>query len=153
MAMTLEQLRRQLSTIEWDESTYAGIGPAELPLLQELLKDPEPLRAARAIAAISRIADPRALTLLQRATYDPRQEVRVALAASVRRLTPASANALLLPLLDDGDHGVRKFAIKAVSDAHDPAVLTKLREVQARDPVPAIRDQATSRLRQLNITP
>jgi HEAT repeat protein len=151
--MTLAELRAQLSAVEPDDSTYFGIGPAELPLLEQLLQDPEAWLAARAVFAASRIPDPRAVALLQRAARDPRQEVRVAVAASVERIAPTSANPLLLSLLDDTDHGVRKFAIKSVSGAHDPAVLTKLREVQARDPLPALRDHAASRLRQLNITP
>jgi HEAT repeat protein len=149
--MTFEELRRQLSAIEPDDSTFLGIGPAELPLLEQLLQDPEPWRAARAVVAASHIPDPRAMALLQRATRDPRQEVRVALAASLTRVRTADANALLLALLGDGDLGVRKFAIKSVSPAHDPAVLSKLREMQDRDPVPAIRDGAASRLRQLNV--
>jgi len=151
--MTLAELRAQLSAVEPDDSTYYGIGPAELPLLEQLLQDPEAWIAARAVFAASRIPDPRAVALLQRAATDPRQEVRVAVAASVPRVAPASANQLLLSLLDDSDHGVRKFAIKSVSGAHDPAVLRKLREVETRDPLPANRDHATSRLRQLNITP
>jgi HEAT repeat protein len=151
--MTLEELRTQLSAAEPDDSTYYGIGPAELPLLEQLMQDPEPWLAARAVVAASRIPDPRALALLQRATRDPRDEVRVALAASVTRVATSDANPLLLSLLDDADLGVRKFAIKSVSDAHDAAVLRKLRELQDRDPVPAIRDGAASRLRQLRVVP
>jgi HEAT repeat protein len=151
--MTLSELHAQLSVVEPDDSTYYGIGPAELPLLEQLVQDPEAWMAARAVFAAARIPDPRAIALLQRAARDPRQEVRVAVAASVQRIPAASANALLLSLLDDRDHGVRKFAIKSVSTAHDPAVLNKLREVQARDPLPGIRDHAASRLRQLNVNP
>jgi HEAT repeat protein len=151
--MTLEELRSQLSAAEPDDSTYYGIGPAELPLLEQLAQDPEPWLAARAVVAASRIADPRALALLERATHDPREEVRVALAASLTRVATPAANALLLSLLADTDLGVRKFAIKSVSETHDPAVLQKLRELQDRDPVPAIRDGAASRLRQLKIVP
>src|SRR5258707_3402040 len=109
--MTLEELRRQWSAPEPADGTFSGIGPAELPLLEQLMQDPEPWLAARAVVAASRIADPRALALLQRAAHDPREEVRVALAASVTRVAASDANALLLSLLDDADLGVRKFAI------------------------------------------
>jgi HEAT repeat protein len=109
--------------------------------------------AARAVFAASRLADPRALALLRRATTDSRQQVRIAVAASLTRIIPANATDLLLPLLDDADLGVRKFAITSVTAAHDPAVLRKLRDLQARDPVPALRDHAASRLRDLNIVP
>jgi len=36
MAMTLEELRNQLSAIEPDEGIYAGIGSSEIPLLEQL---------------------------------------------------------------------------------------------------------------------
>jgi HEAT repeat protein len=151
--MTFEELKKKLSVAEPDDSTYFGIGVPELPLLEQLLQDPEPWLAARAVVAASRIADRRALALLQRAKSDPRDEVRVTLAASLQSIAAADTNALLLSLLDDRDLGVRKFAIKSVSASHDPAVHRKVRELQERDPVPAIREGAASRLRQLNIRP
>jgi HEAT repeat protein len=153
VAMTLEQLRSQLSAAEPDDSTYYGIGPAEIPLLEQLLQDREAWLAARAVFAASRIPDPRAIALLQRAARDPREEVRIAVAAAVKRVTTTDANPLLLSLLDDQDLGVRKFAIKSVSTAHAPAVLQKVREMQERDPAPAIRDHAATRLKQLNVQP
>jgi HEAT repeat protein len=151
--MTMEELRRQLSAIEPDDSTFHGIGPSELPLLEQLMQDPEPWRAARAVVAASRIADARVLPLLERASRDPRAEVRVALAANLERMAASDANGLLLALLGDADVGVRKFAIRSVSTGHDAAVLRKVRELLDRDPAPAIREGAASRLRQLNIVP
>jgi HEAT repeat protein len=153
MAMTLEELRKQLSVVEPDDSTYYGIGPAELPLLEQLVLEPEAWLAARAVVAATRINDRRALALLQRAARDPREEVRVTLAASLKNIAASDTNAMLLSLLDDRDLGVRKFAIKSVSAGHDAAVHRKVRELQDRDPVPAIREGAASRLRQLNIRP
>lgn len=153
MAKTLEQVRRQLSAVEPNDSTYHEIGPSEVPLLDQLLQASEPWLAARAVVAASRIADSQALKLLERAARDPREEVRVALAASLARLPARDADSLLLLLLADANLGVRKFAIKSVSPAHAPSVLDKLRDLQAGDPVAAIREGATSRLRQLNLAP
>jgi HEAT repeat protein len=153
MAMTFDELKKKLSVAEPDDSTYYGIGATELPLLEQLLQDPEPWLAARAVVAASRIPDRRALSLLQRARTDPRDQVRVALAASLKSIAASDTNAMLLSLLDDKDLGVRKFAIKSVSAGHDPAVHRKVRELQERDPVPAIREGAASRLKQLNIVP
>ena len=86
MPMTFDQLRNQLSAIESDESTYAGIGASEVPLLEQLLRDDEVWMAARAVFALSRVPDARAVTLLSQAGADPRQAVRVAVAASVTKL-------------------------------------------------------------------
>ena len=89
MAMTLEELRNQLSAIEPDEGIYAGIGSSGIPLLEQLLQDREAWMASRAVFALSRVPDIRAVTILSRAVPDPRQEVRVSVAASVSNLRPS----------------------------------------------------------------
>jgi HEAT repeat protein len=151
MSMTLEQLRSQLSAIETDSSTYAGIGPTEIPLLEQLLQDPEAWMAARAVFALSRVRDNSAVAILSRAAADPREEVRVAVAVSARTLRPGDANDILQKVLADTDLGVRKFAVQAVADSHDAAVHEKLRDLGAQDPAPSIRDSANNKLRELKL--
>jgi HEAT repeat protein len=151
MPMTLEQLSNQLSAIEPDAGIYAGIGPSEIPLLEQLLQDKEAWMASRAVFALSRVPDVRAVAILSRAVADPRQEVRVSVAASVSNLRPSDANNILLKLLADTDLGVRKFAVQAVSGTHDAAVHAKLRDLGTRDPAPPIRDVAKDRLRELKL--
>jgi HEAT repeat protein len=149
MAMTLAQLKEQLSSIEVDAATYAGIGPDEVPLLDQLVSDPETWLAGRAIFALSQVRTPTALAILARAAADPRPEIRVAVAASAPNLAPADANGLLLTALGDAELGVRKFAIRAVAPVHSAAVQARLRELETADPVPAIRAAATSRLSEI----
>jgi HEAT repeat protein len=151
MPMTLDQLRNQLSAIEADESTYAGIGASEVPLLEQLLQDDEDWMAARAVFALSRVPHARAVTLLSQAGADPRQAVRVAVAASVTKLASQDANTILLPLLNDAALGVRKLAIRAVSSVHDAAVHAQLRNLETRDPAPVIRELAKDRVRELRL--
>ena len=151
MPMTLEQIKNQLSAIEPDDGTYSGIGPSEIPFLEELLQDKEVWMASRAVFALSRVSDAKAVTLLSRTVADPRPEVRVAVAASVSNLKPKDANNILLKLLTDTELGVRKFAVQAVSGAHDAAVHAKLRDIETRDPAPPIRDAARDRLRELKL--
>src|SRR5262245_58469994 len=143
--MTLDQLRNQLSAIEPGEGTYYGIGPSEIPLLEQLLQDRETWMAARAVFALSRVPDIKAVTVLSQAAADPRKEVRVAVAASVSNLKPSDGNKILLRLMTDAELGVRKFAVKAVSAAHSAAVHAKLRDLETRDPAPSIRDDAKSK--------
>jgi HEAT repeat protein len=150
MPITEEQLRNQLSAIEPDDSTYAGIGPPEVPLLAEILKDNEAWMASRAVFALSRIADVDALEKIKRSAADPRQEVRVAVAASVGNLAPEDANQILLSVLNDEDLGVRKFAVQAVTGKHSALVQDKLRDLAAQDPIAAIRGAATEKLRELD---
>jgi HEAT repeat protein len=151
MPMTLEQLRNQLSAIEPDESIHSGIGPSEIPLLEQLLQDGEAWMASRAVFALGRVPDTRAVHILSRAVADPRPEVRVAVAACSSYLKPSDANNILLKLLDDTDLGVRKFAVKAVSETHDAAVHAKLRDIETQDPAPPIRNVARDKLRGLKL--
>jgi HEAT repeat protein len=149
--MTLEEIKNQLSAIEPDEGIFTGIGSSELPFLEQLLQDEEVWMASRAVFALSRVANAKAVTILSQAVTDPRPEVRVAVAASVSHLKPQDANNILLKLLADTELGVRKFAIQAVSEAHDAAVHAKLRDLETRDPAPPIRDVAKSKLRELKL--
>lgn len=152
MPMTLEQLTNKLSAIEPNDGIYEGIGPLDISLLDQLLQDEEPWISSRAVFALSRVSDSRAITILSRAATDPRQEVRVSVAASVSNLRPSDANNILLTLLDDGDLGVRKFAIQAVTENHDAAVHARLRDIESRDVAASIRDLARNRLRELNLS-
>jgi HEAT repeat protein len=140
-----------LSAIEPKESTFAGISPSEIPLLEQLLQDTEAWMASRAVFALSRVPDMRAVTILSGAVADPRHEVRVSVAASVSNLRPSDANDILLNLLADTDLGVRKFAVQTVSGTHDAAVHAKLRDIETRDSAPSIRDVAKERLRELKL--
>jgi len=149
MPMTLEQLRNQLSAIEPDERTYQGIGPAEIPLLEQLLQDEEAWMASRAVFALSRLPDRQVVNILSRLVADPRPEVRVSLAASTSNLRPRAANDILLNLLEDTDVGVRKFSVQAVSEAHSAAVRDKLRHMEGQDPSPAIREVVKTRIQEL----
>jgi hypothetical protein len=58
--MTLAELRAQLSAVEPDDSTYYGIGIAELPLLEQLLQDAEPWLAARVVFLLRAVFPTRA---------------------------------------------------------------------------------------------
>jgi HEAT repeat protein len=153
MPMTMEELRRQLSAIEPDENTYSGIGPSELPLLEQLVRDPEPWMASRAVFAASRIPGAHAKAILARAAGDPRPQLRVAAAAATKNLAPADANSLLLQALNDSELGVRKFAIQSVAATHSEQVHARLRELETGDPAPAIRDSAKARLATIRRVP
>ncbi len=151
MPMALEQLKNQLSAIEANERTFDGIGSSEVPLLAQLLQDEEGWMASRAVFALSRVPDGSASTILRGAVADSRPEVRVALAASAGRLNPEDANNILLTLLTDSVPGVRQFAIQSVAGDHDDAVHAKLRDLGARDPALFIRNDASDKLRELNL--
>lgn len=149
MPMTIEQLRQKLGDIEPNVSTYAGIGPDDIAILQRMTQSEEPWLAARAVFAISKITDNRAVQALEASAASSRPEVRVAVAAASRALDAAVTDRLLPGLLDDSDPGVRKFAVEAVSPASATAVQSRLRKLEAQDPTPFLRDAARDRIRAL----
>lgn len=153
MPITLDQLRRQLSAIEPNEGTYAGVGSTEIPLLQQLAKDPEPWMSARAICALSRIDDSNAVEVIREAMHDVRPEVRVAIAASATNLAAKDSNAILSEILEDKDVGVRKFGIQSISHENDPSIHAKLQLMETQDPVSLIQDHARMKRRELENKP
>jgi len=149
MPMTLKQLKDKLSAIEPTDRVYSGISPSEIPVLKRLLQDKKPWVASRAVFALSRISDPKAIAILSKAAVDSRPEVRVAVAASARNLKAKDASKILLKLLADPELGVRKFAVQSVSKAHGAVIYRKLKELETRDPAPPMRAIAKERLREL----
>ena len=140
--MTMAELRRQLSDIEPDESTYANIGPDDVPNLEALLNDEEAWMAARAAYALPRIDTPEARTALIQAAANPREEVRVALASAAPLLPPDTSDVVLERLLDDPDVGVRKFAIQSVSEQNSAPLRARVQEMATAESDPVLRSLA-----------
>ena len=145
------QLRRQLSAIEPSEQTYAGLGPSDVPSLEKTLDDREPWMAARAIYALARIDSSNARAALTKASARRRPEVRVALAAVAGDLPATTSNAILLKLLGDTDVGVRKFAIRSVSERNSTDVHSRLRDKAETETEPHLRELARERARALGM--
>jgi HEAT repeat protein len=137
--MTLAELRQQLSAIEPDEGTYADLSPEDVPLLETLLEDEEGWFAARAVNALARIDSSRARSTLVKASANPRPEIRIALASVAGHLPPRTSNSLLEKLLDDPDAGVRKFAIRSVSEKNSASIQSRVREVATAENDPVLR--------------
>jgi HEAT repeat protein len=150
MTMTMSELRAQLSSIEPDESTYAGIGPDEVGLLRELLGDEEPWMAARAVHALSRIDDPAAREAVAEAAHNARMEVRVAVASAAPQMPADAADAVLADLLADDHTAVRKVAVNAVSERNSPAVREQVSALAATEPDDRLRSIAGDKARSVS---
>jgi len=150
MAMSLPELRDQLSDIEPTEGTYEGIGASEVDLLRKLLHEPEPWVAARAVHALSRIDAESAHAALLDASQSSRPEVRTAVAASAGALAPEVSDELLSRLLSDPDIGVRKFAIKSASDRSGTPIRERVAEIANTEVYTALRQIAEERSRWLS---
>jgi HEAT repeat protein len=147
MTMTMDELRAQLSSIEPDESTYAGIGAEEVGMLRELLDDDEAWLAARAVHALSRIDDPAARDALAEAAGKPRMEVRVAVATSSSHMPAETSDQVLAGLLADDHSAVRKWAINAVSERNSAAVREQVTALAANEPDDRLRSLAGEKAR------
>jgi HEAT repeat protein len=150
MPKSVSELRQQLSAIEPDESTYEGIGPAEVDLLRDLLDDEEAWLAARAVHALIRINTDNAQNAIVSAAGNPWPEVRVATAAEAGALPPNISDEVLSRLLDDSHIGVRKFAIKSTSDRNSKAIRRRIREIATADADSGLRQIAEEKARSIS---
>ena len=148
MAMSMQELRSRLSSIEGDAQMYVGLGHDEVPLLVELLNDEEGWMASRAVYALARIATPEALAAVEEAGDSRRHEVRVAVAVSANVLPSDAADRVLTKLLRDREVGVRKFAVESVTPDNDESVRRLVTEMTDADD-DVLRARARSRARDL----
>lgn len=150
MPMSLARVREQLSAIEPADSDYEGIGASEVELLRQLLDDREPWLAARAVHALSRIDSEAAQLALLAATWSPRPEVRVAVAASAGALPPDVSDEVLSRFLNDSDVGVRKFAIRSASERNSDQIRQRIEEIAIAEGLTALRQLAEEKARFLS---
>jgi HEAT repeat protein len=147
--MTAAELRAKLNLIEPNESMYQGIGPADIPALEELIRDPEEWLTGRVVFALSRVGGSAAVSAMARAAADPRPPVRVAIAAAASQRAMVLPDTALVPLLRDQDAGVRKFATLAVRRENGSDAQTLLNHLASEDAVPAVRANAAEALGKL----
>jgi HEAT repeat protein len=123
MAVTLEQVKAALDP---EEPAYnkaaAALGPEALPHLARLVAGDHTMLAAKAAYLAGLIGSEKAVDVVQRAARSSHASVRVAAAAAAGKLADSDAGDVLINLIDDGDAGVQKVALRsvptgAVSDA------------------------------------
>jgi len=128
-----------------DEPDYVGLarrGAQLLPALRALIGGRDETLAARAASLAGFIDDDRAASLLAIAARSSSPSVRLATAAALQTTRRPAAVGMLMALLDDGDVGVRKFAIRSSVTHSDPRLHAKVASLGARDPSPALRQIA-----------
>lgn len=124
-----DQRDRVLRYLHREEPNYgraaAKLGPEVIPELLAIVREAEePLLASKATYLASLIDSPDAWRVVEAAADHPAAEVRVAAAAAVGNLPPASHPAaledeagggVLEQLLKDKDPGVRNYAVKSAA--------------------------------------
>jgi hypothetical protein len=138
MAVTEQQVRAHLDPEEPNYPAAAQLGPDALPVLEQLVRGPDPLLASKAAYLAALIPHENASRVLEAAAKSSDVTVRVAAAAGLRRL-PDAAESLAMDLVDDHDEGVRKVALRSVKDKMTPRVRRKVQERASREHNPAMR--------------
>ena len=144
MAIQTAQLRRLLSSDEPNYALLARLGAKILPQLAQLVTGQDVYVAANAASLAGMIDDEQAIAVLERGVLSRSADVRIAAAGALRHVKRPKASALIATLLNDGDKGVRKFAIKAAATLQNPALMARIRSLGEKDPVISNRALAQS---------
>lgn len=135
MPHTKEELIKMINLDEPDyERIVSRLTKDDIPLLTELSKDQNPAIATKAISCLGLMQTDKALSGLQDASKHPDPVIRIAAAQALRNMSkvPAAVN-LLGSMLDDGDIGVRKFALKSVEHANISTLKEKVQKMSQHE--------------------
>lgn len=144
--VTMEDVRSAIDAEEPDYDRAAELlGSEALPFLEELATSDDALTASKAVSLAGMIGGQGALPIVESATRADRPEVRVTAAGAAGRLGEPGEE-LLLRLLDDGDQGVRRYAVKAVPARIPDRLRPTLERLRAGDADPSLRQRVASLL-------
>lgn len=150
MPITMQQVLRQLDPEEPDYPALSALGPEAVPHLAALVQGQDPGVAAKAAYLASLIESDDSMAVVSAAAASPHDSVRVAAAFGLRNLAPAQALTAAERLLDDRDVGVRKEALRAVSELGLATLAPKVKTLSKLDTEPRLRALAKNVLRQLS---
>ncbi len=150
---TMQQLRAILDSDEPDYALAAQLGPDAFPHIEALIKGDDPMLASKAAYLAGVIRDNRSTAVLGTAARSKHPEVRIAAAAGARHLAAQAASDILLILLEDQDHGVRKTALKSVPSDASVALRKKIESLTTKDPENFLRSLSTDILGRLRRHP
>ena len=146
MAITMQQVLARLDTDEPEYAALAALGPEAVPHLKVLVRSDDPGIAAKAAYLATLIESNESVDVMEAACASPHETVRVAAAAGMRNLSPAQAGVWADRMLDDDDPGVRKQALKTITDLKLSSLEPKVKKVAASDPEKEIRQLAKQEL-------
>ena len=154
MAVTFDQVKAALDP---EEPAYnkaaAAFGAEALPHLARLIASDHSMLASKAAYLAGIIGTDKAVDLIQRAARSGDVTVRIAAAAAAGKLTADSASDVLINLIDDGDVGVQKVALRSVPDTSSPALRARVASLSAVKADSAIRSLSREVLERLPPTP
>lgn len=148
MAVKMSQVKAALEPEEPDYDKAAKLGPDALPHLRKLVKDDDPLMAAKATFLAGLIDEEGSGDIVALAAQSDQVVVRVAAANSAANVADADS-AIFEELLADNDLGVRKAAVKSIGSADRGDLKPLVQGVAQGDTAEGIRKLASSTARSL----
>jgi hypothetical protein len=143
MPVTIRDVVRLLSPDEANLNQAAeALGAEALPLLELLIRGPDPMLASKAVYVTGQIGGGRATEILRLGATRRDRMVRIAAATTLRSLPSDQANALLETLLVDNDAECRQIAIEAVPQEITPDVHGLVEMLALTDPYPLLREKS-----------
>ncbi|TMQ15135.1 MAG: hypothetical protein E6J90_25900 [Deltaproteobacteria bacterium] len=147
MTVTLPQVRAILDPEEPNYSLVKPLGPAALPILEQLIHGPDQMLASKATYAAALIGGAGAAAVVLQAANSPNPAIRVAAAHAATQVADPHITPVLLHLLDDRDSGVRRQALRAAARRADPALHARLQKLITSDHDPGLRKEASKLLK------
>jgi HEAT repeat protein len=140
--VTMEQVLAQLYPDEPDYEQAAQLGPEALPHLVQLVEKGDPALASKATYLASVINAEQTAEIVEKAARNPDPVVRVAAAASLGNLEEMPTP-LVESMLNDGDVGVRKLALRSLETQKPTGFKPMVQEIAEGDPNMSLRQIAS----------
>jgi hypothetical protein len=141
-----DEVKFILSDIEPTETMFGKFTQEDIPNLQEILKEPEPWLASRAVFAISKFNTAHTNEILHQLADDPRVEIRVSLASCVNKLSSRVYRKIISKLIEDKEIGVRKFAYESVLPNASATFIKQLKKIYKKEDVPYLKEVLSKRI-------
>jgi HEAT repeat protein len=124
--------------------------PEDFQALQSLLSldsSIKPGHRSNALYLLGRWGDPAPVSNICRILPQLNESGRISAIDALGRLGTREALTAILDYVSDPSFHVRKFVVRALGRINSPEAQTRLREIEAKDPVDYIRHQASAYLR------
>jgi HEAT repeat protein len=142
MAVDMEQVKAALDPEEPDYAKSAQqLGADALPHLEKIIGGSDTSLAAKATYLAGLIGGEKSVAAVAKAARSAQPVVRIAAAAAAAHLPAEHSDAVLLQLVDDADHGVRKLAMRSAPAAMSDALQSRVNAMKAAAESPASKQK------------
>jgi hypothetical protein len=132
MPVDMEQVKAALYPEEPDYAQSAQeLGADALPHLEKIIGGSDTSLAAKATYLAGLIGGEQSVAAVAKAARSAQPVVRIAAATAAAHLPAEHSDAMLLQLVDDADHGVRKLAMRSAPAAMSDALRSRVNAMKA----------------------